>query len=797
MSASPTSQNELDALDALLEAQHMSPEEVGAVVDQLGEPESPEAVQYHLRLLLAANRPQDAVELGRNREPHQLWCEYAIRASALIGDSDGVRSLLEWARANADLGLFHRAVVAAAAGLLEHRFSESQPDPLNADDLEAVRAVQEILAGVLLHIEASKQVRTPIEMRATIYALRIAVLLKDRLRIERLTELLLTYSPVPPELASLVLSGIIACPENLSERLLKERPESISAQVASALLLAECHDDYATAFERAKALTPMAVEPDERRELASALLQIGQHLDEAGFAEAGALAATLLPAEDPTARLIEAAIAVHREDTDRAEELLNEHRDEDSAYWHQLMGQLRLMQGRTDDAISALREATSRLPHPGLLETVSSLAIGANRIDVATDLLKQLVEADPANVEARRRLAEVHLSQREYAQAIEQYNSLLHSGDHVQADLMNLAYALTMANRPTEAIPVYDTVCATPDPPLTALVARSQLHHAQGDPKTGFDLIAEVRDQHWGDYRFVGAYMQLAYAAGADAEASTALAQLKALQDEGKTDTEVLRAGSLEDLLEHARQRQTQTRLVSEHLVSGQLPWVIADGLLRRDPCWAWTIRTQPCSWIREDPVDRAQYSIYSTNGMSVQNSEDGSRSLAQILAVPGPAVIDITALMTLSRLELLNDALDLLGHAYIPTIHLERAVEEATRLVDHQASRRDAAIALRRAIDTGRLKLVDENINLPRLDEYSDERGVFRLADLLTILDSAQSISGEQRTALQSLGTKPAGSLGGLPSLRRGQRVRIDLVTLETLARHGLLDPTLDALVS
>lgn len=798
MSQRTTQLEELNALDALLAARTLSPEEIGARLDKLGSPNTPDAVQYHLRLLLAANRPQDAADLAQSREPHQVWCEYAIRASALVGDSAAARSLLEWARSNADLDLFHRCVVAAAAGLMEHQFA-TRPNlapPLTPEDTESLQVVQDTLSGVLLHIEARKRVRTPVEMRATVYALRVAVLLGDRLRVERLASLLFTYSPVSLELAQLALSGAIACPEELPDRLRREQSDSFEAQLAATLLLDECQNDHAAAFNHAKALIPRASDEKQKRELAAVLVQAGQHHGTEGLQEARTLAAILLSPDDPLLPMIEAAVAIRAKDAGRADRLLHEHVDENSGYWHQLVGQVRLLQERTDDAVKSFRRAVALVPHPSLLKSVSSLALDANRADVAADLLEQVVTAHPEDLEAKRSLGRLYLSQRKYSNAIDTYGALVASDQVERADRMNLAYAFTMTNRLSEAIAEYTAVCAMPDPPLAALIARSQLYHADGDPKAGFDLLVAIRDQYWDDYRFVGAFMQIAFAAGEDAEASSALSQLKALQDQGKTDSEVLHAASLDDVLEQGRQYQKQTRLVSEQLLTGRLPWIIADAMLRRDPCWAWTIRTQPRSWLREDPVVRAQYSVYSTNGFSVQRDDDGNRSLTLIQPSHGPVVADITALLTVSKLGILNETIDLFGEIHIPTAYLGHAVEEATRLVDHQASRRSTADTVRQAIDARRVRSVDDSFELPAVDEYTDDNEAYRLADLLALLNSAQLLGVAQRSALQSLCKQPPVAPDARPLLRRGQRVRIDLLTLESIAGIGVLDPVVNSLV-
>ncbi len=792
---------ELDALDALLEADSMPSAEIDSLLNRLESSDAPEAVLYRLRLLLTADRLQDAAALARSLKPDQLWCEHAIRALALVGDSDAVRSLVDWARSNADLDMFQRSVEAAAAGLLEHQFADrsSLPSPLDPDDIEALHLVQEILSGLILGVEARQRVRTPVEMRATVYALRVSVLLGDRLRVQPLASLLLTYQPASIDLAHLAISGAIACPEVLPSRLKLERPESFDAQLAAVLLLDECQGIHSVAFDNARSLIPMAAGETERRDLAAALVQIGQHQGANGLREAKSLAKALLPSDDPLLPLVDAAIAIAEKDALRAEQLLQQNIDDENAYWHQLDGQVKLLQNRANDAVEAFRRAAALLPHPALLKQVSSLAASENRGDVAITLLKEVTKAHPEDLEAKRRLGELYLSQRNYPEAIHLYRMFIADENAGRAERMNLAYALTMTNQLPEAIAEYDVVCATPDPPLAALVARAQLHHTLGDPKRAFELVADIRDDNWTDYRFVGAYMQIAYAAGEDTDASSALAQLKVLQDQGKTDTEVLRAASLDDLLEHAREYNKQTRMLSGALVRGRVPWICADAMLRRGPCWAWTIRTQPRSWIREDPVDRAQLSVYCTNGLTVhQKDVAGRRKLDLIEAAPGPVAIDITALLTLSKLGVLGDALTLFGEVYFPTVYLEQAVEDATRLVDHQASRRDTATALRREIDAHRVRVVDDSINLPLLDEYIDGEEVhpYRLIDLLALLESEQLLPAALREAVQARCQKQSGITRMRPPLRRGQRIRVDLVTLEMIANVGILEATTTALV-
>jgi hypothetical protein len=157
---------------------------------------------------------------------------------------------------------------------------------------------------------------------------------------------------------------------------------------------------------------------------------------------------------------------------------------------------------------------------------------------------------------------------------------------------------------------------------------------------------------------------------------------------------------------------------------------------------------------------------------------------------------MDLSSLITLHRLGLLEVALEYFGKVAIPARYMAHMFEQSGRMVIHQASRRKALDVIRAAVDARQIQ-VDRSTHTEAarafscIDEYAltdaeDER-CYHISDLLSTLRGAERITQAKHDELLEIAKKPLRTDADHPALRPAQDVVIGLSTLETLASYGV----------
>jgi tetratricopeptide (TPR) repeat protein len=197
---------------------------------------------------------------------------------------------------------------------------------------------------------------------------------------------------------------------------------------------------------------------------------------------------------------------------------------------------------------------------------------------------------------------------------------------------VNLAICLAQLYRPKESLALYDEACKTEPPELRAVLGRAELQLSMGDPDAACASLQQFRDTFWDSPDFLLACMNTSYAADDEEFAHHAFSQLNKLRIDGIVDKNAFRMvhtdEALEMFKESLRAAENRTNRIHTEMLKGRMPWVWAAKISRDAVYWAWRIRTQELGWVGDDPINRASYSIYSTNGFHVREMEDGHRAL-------------------------------------------------------------------------------------------------------------------------------------------------------------------------
>ena len=365
------------------------------------------------------------------------------------------------------------------------------------------------------------------------------------------------------------------------------------------------------------------------------------------------------------------------------------------------------------------------------------------------------------------------------------------------------AYPPYTPSRVRLVAPVPPGVNATGIGPVAAHPAAFPPHHLRavvldslGKPGPAFDGLHAVRERFWGDMAFVQVYHTLALKVNREHEAHIAFLRVHELQAGDPNGP--LRPGTLDELRELMRRERDRHDHLNRQLLAGRLPWPVVGRSLRREAYLDWAIRTQE-TFVPDAPVARAEYAVYATNGLCVRSDGDESRSLEPVTASPAgrPVVADLSALLTLHRLGLLERALAYFGRVVLPAGYAARFLEERRSLQPHQASQVEARRAILAAVDQGRLRSLPAvsapgGTPAPVLDEHhpDEETADFHLIDAVDWLRRTGRITEDAAASARAVCHRPAlaRESADFPAAATRQ-LRVTVVTLTTVHGLGLLD--------
>jgi tetratricopeptide (TPR) repeat protein len=770
----------------------------------------PEAIRLTLDILLNAKRYAEAAALISNSEPHERWCDKAVAAFVRHGDLASARQLLTWSKSLADRTTRRRCLlmfaIARYASTLSHRDASRPilPGDLTLHERKALQEAVEVLQPILLLVQSHECIDNELESEAVQLALHIFSLLGDHEQSLQLAKLLGTRRPIPLALAQFALQHRVPITEDLPDKLRTEHPDSFEAKLFAVMIEAEQPEKLPEVFQSAKHLVPQAISEHEREMLCQFLNDLGQQLGAESLQEVDTITSCLLSDDHTFRRLLRADRLLRARELEPAHALLEVMRDEHDLRWLQLYANYLLQIGDGTSATDYFAQASTLCPHPVLLRMTAAVAFEYGRLAIAAQALERIIEQVPHALGDLKHLAAVYIRQKFFAKAAQQFRALQELEPENLEHTVNYAGSLFQSGELDSSLQVYTSICASPDPPLRAVLGRAHVMKIMNRPQDAFDSLNTVRTRYWHRAEFVNALLELAFAAQREDVGHEALVQLQRLQAEGTAPPGILQTKSLDDLREQIRQYRERSDLMHQQVLQGQWPWLCADSLLGHVSYWGWRIRTQPLPWLEDDPIHSAQYAIYATNSFSVHRAEGISPTLEDIACPPRatPVVIDLTALMTLHRLGLLDQAAHYFGTCYIPTIYFAHAVKERERLIPHQLSQIQAMKAIKRALDTDAISVLDPPGTsaphvCPYVHEYTldheESEHVYRLTDIIEVLYATGCISDSKHREFAAIERKPSGVDIDHPPLQCSDEVCIALSTLCTLSQFDVLEPVLD----
>lgn len=793
---------DVNALRGSIENLQNGPE---AALRFLTERNDPYAIRIRLAIYLNKQDVDGAVGHIEGKPPHLKWCDLGVTVYAAAGRRNDALALVDWASKQEDRSKYPQCVVRLADASLARALADQKPgknmlpQDLCETEKTAVQQVLKDLDPVLSPITTGGTVDSELATVAVRIGWQAHYLLGHRDEVTTLARLMSTRTPVPTDVARSVMSGYMAPLPDLPRRLREDHPDDLDANILAAVV--ESHmGQNTTAYEEAKKLLPLADTNEKKEELFKLFQQLWQDLDGDAATECERVARPLVDHHPQMQEIFDAARALRAGNGVAALEVLDKHKDEDDLYWLQLRGNALMQQGRLAEAVEMFQLAARRTGAPMLLHKTADLAFEAEKVVVAVECYEALIAAQPDNLAARGNLASLYTFHlQDMGKAAIQFQALHEAEPENPVHTVNLALCLSQLYRPTESLALYEEACKADRPDLRAVLGRAELLLSLGDPDAACASLQRFREAFWDSPDFLLACMNTAYAADDEDFAHEALTKLNELRAGGFVDENALRMVHTDEVIEVFKKSfkvaEDRRGRIHTEMLKGSMPWVWAAQFSADAVYWAWRLRTQELGWVGDDPINRASYTIYSTNGFHDGEMENGRRALLPLECPQHgtPVVADLSALITLHRLGLLDKAADYFGEVLLPQTYLATVLEDGKRMVIHQRSRQRTAEEISRQLTGEVIATIDKQNGrkdpLPVVDEYHDaDVHRYHLIDVIKPLYEDGLVDDATFERVSKVCIKPSSVDGEHPPLARLQDVHIELSTLETLTAFGLL---------
>jgi tetratricopeptide (TPR) repeat protein len=787
----------LKSLEAFLLSKEKGAEEG---ISALGKSSEPDLIRRKLSILLDSEQFGEAVSLINDLPLHERWCDKAISAYVRNGNIAKAKETIEWTKTIDDEPLRNRCRLFYAdscyAKALQNRKEGDVilPGTLSDKEKEELTDILNILEPILAKVSAEKKVFQEIESLALQIAIRINYLFCDIQKIRNLSNLLLSREPIPLEVGRLALNRLITIPSNVPERFRKEHSDSFEAQLLASLLESEVFGQHGNAFENIKKSTYMAQNEEQKIGLCKVLYQISLCLGKKELNEVKDICIGYFGEDHRLVSLIQADIFVREKELDKAYEYLMKAKDENDPAWLQIYAEYLHLSGKQPEALEYMNRACSILPHPELLKATAKLAFEMKRYDRSIELLTQELTSEPDNISLLNNIAAAYFRKGDYESAAKYYEKLKGIRPEELSYLLNLATCYAQIGNSQKAIEAYDDVCKRNDAPLEVFLSRAFLIRIN-DPVDAFKSILPLKDKYWENPQYLQVVLDLSYRAGKEEYGHQAMLKLMELQRQGKAPQEILQAKTIEDLKSHMNEWNKRVEYINKNILTGKLPWLMSDHWQNHTAYMGWYLRTQPLPWRIEEPLNCASFSIYSTNSFSViKLSNDTTRlDFIECPAKDTDIVIDLSAIITLHRLSLLEISLNYFSKRFVPQEYPAKLLKDSDNLVIHQLTRKTSAETIKRAIDNGQIIILEDvgsvgDKPFPFVHEHTlpekEKEHYYRLIDMIQVAYDTGRLNEEKYNALKKIAHKPSGINPEHPGLKHGQSILVDILTLYSISQ-------------
>lgn len=804
--------DKLDGIEAFIASKKEGPDRGLSLI---GDSTEPNLVRKKVAILIGARRYDEAANFMKDLSPHEIWCDIGLEAYLKAGKTFYADQLFNWIKSNVDDEVIInkcRYVYATIAFDKTFRSRDERmiyPGSLSAEEVENARSILEILKPIVAKVFAQENVINGIESESVQLAILVYYLLQDNQNIINLSMPLFKRIPLPLEAARMVMRGIIldkSICDTIPTRLRIEHNDSFEASLIAVAIECEILKQPKLAFTNIKSISLINRTESEKDEYGKMLFQISQFIDIDDSREALDLSKNIFGLEHKLTIYMNIDILIKEKDYPNAESLLIKVKDDKDIFWLQLYAKYLLDIDRPKDALEYLDKTRAIMPHPELSKTAARIAFEIKNYNLSSEILEQILKTDPENISLINNLATVYFKMGNYVKAAIQYEKLKKNKPDEQSYLFKLASCYTQIGESNQAIQIYEEICRRDEAPLEAFIVKAYLEKID-DPKRAFNTILRLKDAYWENPQYLQAVLELSYASGNEEYGNKALLKIRELQGKGKASQEILQVKTVDDLVAHASQWNEKVKIINQNLLGGKFTWLMADNWQNQTSYMGWSIRTQQADWLMEEPITCASYSIYSTNGFT-KYEQSGNTTRLDYIKCPekgSDIVIDLSALITLQRLDLLDRCIEYFANIYVPQEYQVKLLQDSDRLVIHQYSMKISAEAIKNKITSGRVSILEDigtpgKRPLPYIREYTlpgkEEEHYYRLIDLVTVAYDSGKLNESKYNILKQIAHEPSGVDSEHSSLKYGDSVLIDLLTLRSICQADVtaLDSFLSA---
>ena len=466
--------------------------------------------------------------------------------------------------------------------------------------------------------------------------------------------------------------------------------------------------------------------------------------------------------------------------------------------WLQLRANAHIQKEQPNKALEYFLRAAEIEDTPELWNRTADLAYEVDNILISVRCLKRLTELESGNMNVHRNLASLYLNKLNELSKAANELSVLHKAEPETIDTtLGLANVLVLLFKPEKSLHLFNQLCESSEPPKHAILGRAQLLQSMGSLTEAYESLAQFHDTLKTDPDFLLAFMNVAFIAGEDLDGNASLMALEELRSNGELAPDVFKKMNLTESLELFKKQiayvKNREPLIHTEMLKGKMPWVWAEEIAGNPTYSGWRNRNRELPWIPDSPIYRAKVSIYSTNSLHVPDKKKGRRILMSLRCPPtGTRIVaDISSLITLFELGLLDKAADYFSEVLIPEAYLATVLEDSRKMLLSQQSRKKNAEILKAMLDDDSISVCNNNsINeMSYVAEYdSVQEHHYHMIDLIHPLHSSGNFSDDDLRRFATVQQKESSIDDDHPALEQLQKIRVELTTLEVLVQVGLI---------
>lgn len=791
----------LEGLEAYLDSLEGDP---NAALEKLAGKTDPDNVRRRLAILINSGRIEEAAAEARARQKSETWIDLAVSSLAATGAHVEAKEYVDWAKTSSKTAFWQRSAIGyydASMNWILRRRAEGErifPGTLNAAEQEILQRAAEVVEAACAPALATGRVDTELDLQLLLRLFDASYLLQSRERCRDIARLLETQVPIPLKVAQATLQKLADPVSNIVDRLWSEHGESFRSRFLACLIQARVLNNEPLALGRAYELVELAKSSDDKEDLCELLYELTNLTDPAALARARETATALLGEGSLFLKLMAANDLLRHGDAPGALSMVEASDVGSNPQGMRIKALAMLKIGKPLEALTLLQELANFTPDPWLFKMTSDVARKHNCENDEQEALERLLALAPGETNARQRLSWLYARKADYKRAT-RHLEILHEQvpDDVEATV-NLAVSYSFDGQHERALDVLANAATGKVASLPIVKTRAQILHALGRSSEAFNVLESVRDNFWEDPHFLSIYLTVGHAANKEAQAHEALKKLLELKEKGLINDQLIRQASLDEMREIIVGAAKRKQTVQRFIIEGKFPWLLSAEMQHEALYWSWTLRTRPVSWLVDDAINRASYSIYATNGFRVLSKPNEAGILTEIKCAGKDETIvaDASALITLHSLGLLERAAEYFGRVLVPASYLPKVISDMRQLFPHQLSQKTSAELIKASVDRKDITVQSKEAGsqkIPLLDEYQDEEysGVrlYRLEDLLKTLHTAGLVTDAQLNQGKAVAHRRSTVTEKEAPLALGNEICIAEETLVTLAGIGWLN--------